>query len=339
MLIRLTEIIESSIETIHFPWTGMSIVFSTDERDWRVNYYDQEIILDPTDVPEQWLQVLQYINVNEIEKAVGVVKSIESDKSMFEMYANLKFESSAALLCKDKNDAQPMQFKVVVRPGFTCSVSNFYYFLRNMNDGFTKVHRDMYSNRSVVANEDLLAPKTSPVESNTSCEQQVQMRPVELPIIVEFAHGTKLLDNGNFRVDVRDCFADVNSLLESEMGRLVQLAVRHAALAGQLDQARSSLVASLSLKQVTKGVGVSDEQYLVCLLRLAGYAEQRQGVGNSHGYAYGHDYGYSGSRARARNKAALSHLSGLRVVVGHYLGMADDGSIILPWDIYLPDDC
>ena len=70
-----------------------------------------------------------------------------------------------------------------------------------------------------------------------------------------------------------------------------------------------------------RGAGVDEQMFLAFLKRLSGYLQRRQGQGQGK-----------------KGLGVLSGLSGLRSLgAGRYLGLAQDGGVILPWDIELPD--
>ena len=77
---------------------------------------------------------------------------------------------------------------------------------------------------------------------------------------------------------------------------------------------RRELEATLSLASLETGPGVDEGAFEQFLRRLQEYT--------------------GASTARGAGAGALSGLRGLRVRVGRYLGVADDGACILPWDLF-----
>ena len=97
---------------------------------------------------------------------------------------------------------------------------------------------------------------------------------------------------------------------------MVERAHSHAQQLTDTAEVQHKVRGELQLQQLRRGVGVDDEQYLTCLRNMHAYLRL-----SSNG----------------RSKSALRQLSGLRVIVGSYLGVSDDGSCIIPWDMNLPE--
>lgn len=306
MLSRLISLLEHHKDDIPLPWTGMYIVFCKEEDELRINYLDHTILLNPTDVPMQLLDVLAAVDLSAIEE-------VQINSAKFNLL-HAKFESMAcnALLEglreeKHTSGHAPQLITVKVRRGFTCSLTNFYYFLHTMN-----------KRASIFEATHLLQYDSSDEEHSKSDavngKEQMQVRPMEVLITVEDSHGTKHLQDGSFRVDVRADAAAVRTLLLQGCGTLAEKAQRHYEVHSEIERLQAQLKTSLTLVGIHAGVGVDDMQFLTCLQRLEVYAQQ------------------------TRSGATLKQLGGFRVLVGHYLGMADDGACIIPWEFALPHD-
>lgn len=293
----------------------MHIVFTKDASEFRLNYLDQEIILDPTDVPDQWLVVLQSVKPDAVHEVQLHAQKFDVLHSKFEsMVFNALLRGMQGV---DADNASTVEravtahnIQVHVKRGFTCSLTNYYYFLHKMNQKLRVVQvpglHDTASN-SFDENE--------PVD--LTAKSRVQIRPLEVNIVIEDAHGTKLLPDGTFRIDVRADLGDVQALLLAGCKMLPELLQYHYQEQCEIETRTVSLTWTIQWISIRPGVGVSSTQFLVCLQRMDEYLHVPQA------------------------KAALLQLAGMRVQVGHYLGMADDGSCIVPWEIALPtgDPC
>lgn len=312
MLSRLITLIEQHIGTIYTPWTNMNIVISKDASEFRLNYLDREIILDPTDVPDQWLVVLQSVNP-------GAIKEVEEQLPKFEVLQS-KFESMAqnALLrglcstASAENSGSELlvpsapAVHVTVKRGFTCSTTSYYYFLHQMNRKL-----DVTVEPGAMLGAENSAQRYTCSDA-VNGEQRVQVRPMDVFVIIEDSHGTKLLPDGTFRIDVRADSDAVQALLVKGSSSLSELVKSHNSTQRAIEVLTESLASVIKWQSIRTGVGVDIGQFLVFLQRLDEYVRLPE------------------------CKAALLQLEGLRVVVGHYLGMADDGACILPWEICLP---
>lgn len=308
MLSRLIGLIKHHKETIFTPWTGMSIVFCKEEDEFRINYLDHTILLNPTDVPVQLLAVLTAIDPRAIEE-------VQTHAAKFDILHD-KFESMVSNVLLEglkqesiRLDAPVQQVTVQVKRGFTCSPTNYYYFLHMMNqclEIFEPVSVPLLSDEEVASTHS---------KAESSSQQRMQIRPMEVVVTVEDSHGTKLLQNGSFRLDARADADAVRQLLSSGCSSLVERVQSYYNIQVDIVRLTTHLQNTLSIHDIQPGVGVSDVQFLSCLQRMELYAEEQ-----------------------GQPRISLRQLAGFRVLVGHYLGMADDGACIIPWDIVLPLD-
>ena len=271
----------------------MSIAFTKEEGEQRINYVDREICLTSADVPEQILSVLQSVKVSAIQESDSHMEQIDKLKARFE-------SAATAILIGTLNQKGVRGISTVnvrVRRGFTCSMSHFYYFLYMMN----KQELILNATRIGVSN-------TSPGSSSAG----LQKNPVVLTITIEDSHGTKILPDGSFRIDVRADTEIVYTLLHNNAKGLAELAKQHQQMRVEIAKRKKGIISLLGLESLEPGKGVTEEQFLEFLQQLDAY----------------------GSHPDYLN--ALLQLQGLRVVVGHYLGVADDGACILPWEFALP---
>lgn len=288
----------------------MHIVFAKDASEFRLNYLDQEIILDPTDVPDQWLVVLQSVNPDAIHEVQLHAQKFDILHSKFEsMVCNALLQGMQGVLDGNvdaiESTVSAHNIHVHVKRGFTCSLTNYYYFLHKMNQKLNVVEVPGLHSTTNSSSGD-------PEQLHATAESGVQLRPLEVNIVVEDAHGTRLLPDGTFRIDVRADLGDVQALLLEGSKRLPELLQRHYEEQCEIEALITSLTRTIQWLSIRPGVGVSSTQLLVCLQRMDEYLRVPQA------------------------KSALLQLSGMRVQVGHYLGMADDGSCIVPWEIALP---
>ena len=309
MLSRLIHLVQQRKESIPLPWTGMQIVFCKEEDERRVNYLDHTILLNPTDVPMQLLEVLTAIDLRAIQDVKQHAAKFDLLHAKFEsMVSNALLEGLRKSASSNEVASHQLMITVKVRRGFTCSLTNFYYFLHTMDKFMLEFE-----------STPLLQPDS---HDSTGAEgvthaaesEQIQVRPMEVIITIEDSHGTKHLEDGSFRIDVRASADNVRALLLQGCDTLAEKAQRHYEVHTEIQRLRAHLVTALGLVDVQVGVGVDDIQFLTCLQRLEVYEQE------SH------------------SGATLRQLRGFRVLVGHYLGMADDGACIIPWEFALPQE-
>jgi hypothetical protein len=316
LLGKLIYLIQLNRDVIELPWPHMSIVYSKEESEHRINYLDREILLDPSDVPEQVLTILQMIRVGALFEAQVHVDQIARLQESFENAA------SAIIHTAMRSGTAPQHtlssdVVISVRRGHTCSITNFYYFLYTMNEQrlFTSAEAELVelgtNNQRAVDSE---TKDTADVTTHThSTPHELKRPPLQVRITIEDRYGTKLLEDGSFRIDVRAERDDVYALLQRGAQGLVEQIAQHRVLQDGIALLTSSVMAELDLLSVTPAVGVNEEQFVEFLRRLKAY-----------------------SRRSNPNRGALLQLHGLKVVVGHYLGVTDDGACVLPWELSLP---
>ena len=104
-------------------------------------------------------------------------------------------------------------------------------------------------------------------------------------------------------------------------------------LKDSVDELTQAVVARLGLASVEAGVGVDLKMMEACLYRLKQHTQQRgRGQGQGQGRqadSSGRDNGGAGGN---NGLGKLAALAGMRVRIGRYLGIADDGSVTLPHD-------
>lgn len=113
-------------------------------------------------------------------------------------------------------------------------------------------------------------------------------------------------------------------------------------LKDSVDELTQAVVARLGLASVEAGVGVDLKMMEACLYRLKQHAQRRGRSGDTGGRRDGHgpeNGSDSGSGTGGRTNGGgnsglgkLAALAGMRVRIGRYLGIADDGSVTFPHD-------
>jgi hypothetical protein len=304
LLSKLHALITQHQQTLELPWTNMSIVFSKDGDEQRISYLDREIVLTSSDVPEQLLGVLGAIRVGAIFESQAHVDQIQQLQARFETAATSILHGTMQDLTatQQASESRVGDMTVRVRRGFTCGMTNFYYFLYQMNKG-----------KWVIDNQNVPA-----LDGDRIVQEQTggALRPPPLcvSITIEDSHGTKILEDGSFRIDVRAETEDVYALLQTGARGLGELASQHQQMQLEIERLRREVTATLGITSLQTAVGISPEQLLTFLQRVDAYLRMDTA------------------------REALLQLNGLRLVVGQYLGVADDGACILPWEVVLPED-
>lgn len=194
MLRLLIKLVEDNTDTIRRPMCGMTIVFTADDCSFEtpVDYREGSIRLNPTQVPAQWLSLLQSISPEQAKVTQVFVDQMHHLERSFE-------RELLTALAKENGDVS-QRLKFSIRRGFTCSKMNYFQFLRNcFPTKSTSEDREFPMLNSVDEVVDEREKDNSPDVDSES--KAAVVRPIVCNIVVEDSHGTRILDDGNFRVD------------------------------------------------------------------------------------------------------------------------------------------
>ena len=330
---------------VYYPWTGLTLVFTPDDcTSDPVSAVEGEVQLCPSHVKLQWLEALTAVD------AVVVSTAVQVREELVAMENRASSVLSAALVDVLTNNRQqvlaPSDRKVIassvqvrVRRGFTCSKTAYGYFLTSLlarlpdelppgvflqdkptepdlGLGLGSERRDVTGVDQKVGSPAVEAvaselPTYHEAESALLASDSLWMTqlPLVQDIVVERGHGTKILESGDLRVCATVGASAVVQLLE----RHGLVAIKRSALQKRqrylVSKLSQDLCAQLGVLSVTRGVGVSEAQFYDSLEDLRAFLEDP---------------------AKNAESQRLYSLRGLSVCVGMYLGLGDDGSVILP---------
>jgi hypothetical protein len=139
--------------------------------------------------------------------------------------------------------------------------------------------------------------------------------PLIMNIVCEHGHGSKLLPTDDVRIDARANRAQVIELLQVNAVQSIKTSALQKRQRFLLTQLQDDFVPRLQLRSLVPGIGVSEEEFFnwMELLRDALSFPERSIV----------------------STRGLKSLRGLAVRVGKYLGLSDEGSVILPLEMPL----
>lgn len=296
----------------------MSIVYSKEDSEQPVNYLNREIVLNPADVPEQLLAVLLTVRVSALAESQVHLNQVAQLQEAFEKVAMSilqgSVQGSTLDAPGDHKHGRLFTSDIVLSAhrGFTCTMTNFYYFLYTMNEKRLLPNQEELP--QLQQDSGSLTSGNSASSNNSNSSSALKQSPLRVRITVEDTHGTKVLEDGSFRVDVRADRDEVYTLLRHGAKGIQEHVQQHRRMQQEINILSAEAVAELNLISITPAVGVSEEQLLEFLRRFTAYMKQ--------------------SRV---TKHALQQLHGLKVVAGHYLGVTDNGACVLPWELSLPE--
>mmetsp|Transcript_20188 Transcript_20188/g.28944 ORF Transcript_20188/g.28944 Transcript_20188/m.28944 type:complete len:471 (+) Transcript_20188:3036-4448(+) len=279
--------IQTSHHYFSLPWTGFKLIISQDDTNQSllsasVDYLERCIYINPTHTPSQWIQTL-----SKVQHANNMIPMDTIATSHYQ-------EEMEAYLIYLLSQLNMNGVHVKIKRGFTCSESAYRMFLNNT----------IKAMKQLPFNHDIINTSFQSLHNDFSL----------LQFIIEDSHGTKMLSNGNIRLDCKASIITIQNLLQQK--EAIKNCILQSQKSYQLQQEMillsNTLKEKLLLKDIMTGVGVDEIKMKVFLQTLDEYISSRNG-----------------------RLGVLKHLSGMKLVVGYYLGIADDGSCIVPWDMQL----
>lgn len=315
----ILSLIEHHYQELSLPWTGMTLVLSSDDSTHDpVDATEAHVKINPADVPMQWLRIFQSVRIDTLMKVHAVEQSLSDQVQYTEKIFSkvIKYYLLNRLKWSPENASQ---LNVVLKRGFTCSRGNMIQFLSNTNAAVgdhiilrndNDTYNDTDININIINNEE--------IDNNHTSMRGFDMRwvdalPLQIKITIEEGHGTRLLESGDFRVDCRASWTNIEQLIQNRIIESIEKVVDRKLLLQRLDKAKQRLCSRLKIVSIDAGVGVDDMKFEKCLSGMDAYLNQSDN----------------------RNKGnKLRGLAGVKVKIGKYLGMSDDGACILPWNLF-----
>lgn len=330
---------------IYYPWKGLKLVLTNDDcSSMPVNTMEGEVQLCPGHVPLQWLEAITSVDAEIVRRAqinTTEIKIMEEAVSESLSRKLLRILILSGLSAEDQR-AVVGNVSIKVCKGFTCNASAYGFWLKNFLDtdnnetvdeilqtskttDFSRIPQaaivfsDNLSPQPKVYNKGGSASLPSYHETRHALLESSSLWLTQLPLIMnivcEHGHGSKPLPTGDIRIDARANRTQVIELLQLNAIQSIKTSALQKRQRFLVTQLRDDLVSRLQLRSLVPGIGVSEEEFFnwMELLRDALNFPERSIVSTS----------------------GLKSLRGLAVRVGKYLGLSDDGSVILPLEMPL----
>ena len=321
--------------------TGLSLVLTADDSSLQpVDAVEAHVLLNPGHVPNQWRSALKGVTPRTIEEAALARTHIDELQKSCEGNLGARIRDNLFASRASPTRLQDHQLMVVIIRGHTCSRRWFRQLLYTYSIDSTQDSElrqlglcpgDSSTSPSGIS-ASALPPSVVPQGSlgSQSCQLVVtsdtlpsqdtnwlSQLPLTIRIIVEEGHGSKFLPNGDLRIDCRAKLHTIHDLIDEHALQCIAATGDNKRLENAIILMQQSLTDQLGLRSLEPGVGVSSDMFSEFLSRTDTYlrvcALQNKG-----------------------NRGILNSLFGLRVRVGKYLGLTDDGCVSLPWGISFP---
>jgi len=310
----------SLLESIQFKgqMSGLKLVLTGDDFIKNIDPVEGHVLLNPSHVPQQWRDTLSGINpalVLDAQRAQRDMKALTAlvEDELGLLLRSVLQEAGSCELSKDK-------VRVELRNGHTCSRRWLLHFLNSWSEEVAaspQLHTSpalkeatAYAQNALVVST-ITAPQLPPQHT----ESWLQQLPVTIRVVVEEGHGSRLLEDGDLRVDCRASRTKVEGLVRAHALEAVRKTAERKKTRISNDIRKARVCDRLNLISMEAGVGVSEAEFDAFI----SYVEN-----------------YFSSLKSPFGKGLLRPLVGLRLRVGKYLGLTDDGTPILPWSLELP---
>ena len=309
--------------------TGLQLVLTADDSSLQpVDAVEAHVLLNPGHVPLQWKTALEAVTPRLLEEAAQARAQIEELRRTCEADMSARLRDALFASGETSSRLREDHLRVDVQRGHTCSKRWF----RQVLYSYAGVCETMTEKKAVTT--PLPSSPSSPLPSSsgalmvlspssfysTSSSSSLPSHanhwlahvPLSVTVVIEEGHGSKLLPNGHLRVDCRASPHAIRALIDRHALESVTATADNHRLAATTTQMRDGLSERLRLRSLEPGVGVRQDMFLEFLGRCDAFL-----------------------RATNGNRGLLGSLCGLRVKVGKYLGLTDDGCVSLPYNISL----
>lgn len=300
--------------------TGLKLVLTADDSSLQpVDAVEAHVLLNPGHVPLQWKSALRAVTPRLLEEAAQARVQIDELQRLCEADLGKRLRDALFASRAAPSRLRDNQLRVKLLRGHTCSKRWYRQFLfsyaeicvpRQDTVDLATTNSTSSSPGSLLVIEAPSSASSSSVPTRAS--HWLAQLPLSCTVVVEEGHGTKMLPNGQFRVDCRATTHDIHALIERHALESVTATAADLQCAASIRQLVDSLSERLGLRSLEPGVGVRQDMMLEFLQRCDAFL-----------------------RANMGNRGLLGSLVGLRVRVGKYLGLTDDGFVSLPFNISL----
>jgi hypothetical protein len=305
LLQSIIRYVEDHKSSLHLPWTGLKLIIARDDASTKdLDYIERCIRIDCSDVSAQWIYSLGKIQNGNIFVMNDIKQKVEKAKELFETNA---LQTIVSVIRSIQDYQSAGEITLSVRKGFSCSEKKFAEFIMRMQSEYLNTIDSVEEN-------DLI--------SNTA---DLDHLPNNLKIVVEDSYGSRLLETGDIRLDCGLSANRVKQMLTDRATDFIDASRRYSHQREEIESLKKALVHRLSLKDLNRGIAVDDDKFLTFLRNTNQYLEQQNS--NIHPLHW--------DTSKNLNRGAFADLEKLRVVVGHYSGIRDDGACLIPWNFHL----
>lgn len=305
LLHHILQGLDDDPDSYHLPWSELSLIITKDHGfPFDVDLLEGVIRLDSGQVAAVWMKSLAAINQQDLQAAAKINANLKNKKQQFEKILTYQLDS----ILRKSNIYSDRRIEVKVEKGFTCTQRAFGQF----------IHNHFLSTSS--PNVTLKPHSNDKAETSSS---YLEMQPVCMILKVEEAHGTKLLKDGTLRIDSTCSTTLMNEMLANHAVPWLGHALQQEQDQEELERLKKHLCHVLMLRSIARVKGVTDQMLLNFLRQMHEYLLQKERDAPV----------YSPNAQPPRG--LLRGLQDMKLVVGQYASITEDGSCVLPWSFQI----
>lgn len=329
LLINILSFIKDHHDLLQLPWNGMSLILAKDDAAaFNIDYIEGYIRIDCSNISAHWISAFQQITKQHLKQMKEVHNQINQlSRDMEERLTHWVNDELS-----NHREINKPKFVIEIVRGFTCTQRRYAEWIGRIQ----KESQDIQiESRKSVNLHDLKQPQS---DSNfklptlpqlpssfdqASSTDRIDLPPLRIRCIIEDSHGTKLLSNGNLRFDCLSTATQIQQLIHFQISQSIQRTHQQQLVDTEISSLERGLITHLEISSMQRGSGIDEEKYLTALRNLTSYLAQKNALSESL---------ISMHQKKKLNRGILKHLRGLRVIIGYYHGIRDDGACLLPWN-------
>jgi hypothetical protein len=315
---------------LQFPWKGLTLIIAKDDAaSEEVDYVEKYIRVDCSDISAQWMAAfsritqLKLLKMEEISEKIQLMEKETVERLTLLFLYQQQTTRHTVGIREEYLDRVP-RFVLELSKGHTCNEKKFAYFLSRMEQQLPTTPPFQASETQSIPIDSIGRKATdtaATVEDNTADQHEIDSRLMKIKIIIEDSYGTKLLEDGSFRLDYTISAQEIVDLWNGEnLWNCFEKTLKHLQAEDEVHSMEQNIQQTLRCLSIHKGLGIDDDKYFSALRNLNLYLLRKNRI-----KSFPADKG-------SLNKGMLKHLHGLNIVIGHFHGIRDDGACMIPWN-------
>ncbi len=327
LISALLHTIEINESKLNLPWKGLELVISGNDIPIAcVDAVEATICINPTQTPNQWMNAFLNINQQTFQIANRCKKKIEA----LSQHASKTLRKSILTNIETKSTRIYKNVKytwnntiddivIKLRRGYTCSNELYITFLEThfpLSDHHYYNDDDDDDVEKDSNNDDNVHVNFGNVNRDHEHTKAITKQAMIIEVIIEQGYGTKVLESGEIRLDANLRADLLTEFISKHTSTILTNTVRNIRRRNEIELLRQRVINEVGIDSLSRGVGITDDMF-EGFLRMMLFDDNNSNDINEE--------------LKQRKRAMKNY----DVRVSRYLGVSDDGFILVPWDVEL----